>query len=451
MRDLNESPRPRVLVMLPDHLRDPVLSILGEISGTQKSIDSFEEVDPTEWDAIVMMGRAGWAFESFAGQWHPTRTVPTNLKLVALMASGAQFEDVLTDEKDRAHHALQLVWGEGKRAFFPSPLDEELEEFVKRSLLPVVREREHQFGVKVVALTDEGERMGPPFETLLAGSNGLIYAARYQRAPGSSAWVIPSDVNDLRPWLGRIFKEWHAEDPATFFGAPEWIEDERWSTADERSKLAEIQREKSDFEARRAAHERELATLSEAYETLRASSAQHERLLLNGQGIELQNEVRDVLREIGFDVEDMDPTWHEREPREDYRIRDEDEPGWMVIGDATGTTKGVKGTKLMTTQRFVTKFVSENRTAPVPNFWLIANQFAERDPSQRPALLRGDELAVVKDEGNLVLDTVALFHLITAARSNPALKEPMRTMLRKASGTLSGEDALNWITANTTA
>lgn len=446
--DLNESPRPRILVMVPDGLRHAALSALEGRAGTVLVIDSLDEVQVSEWDAIVVSSRLGHNYNPPGRMTQYSRDVPLRLKALVLLAEFVTFTDFVADENRQVKYLIGNAYERGKMAVAARSLPDRLGELVRRDLAPAVAERGQQFGVMVS--TGSG---GTPddyggLQPFLIGPNSLVYAMSYERAPGAPVWLIPGDLSDLRPWFGLVFEDWHARDPDTFPGQPDWFDAPEWMTPDEREAEAAIGVEEQAFAAAAKEHEQRAEGLRKTMVALREASATSERLLISGQDSPLQDQVRDSLIELGFDVEDMDLVWEPKEPREDYRIRDVAAPGWMVIGDATGTTKGVKGTKLMTVERYVTKFVQENPGEPIPNFWVIANHFADRDPATRPAdLIRKDELGVVEDAENLVLDTVALFHLVMAVRKDPLIKEEVRGMLRSSVGQLTASGALDWIAA----
>ncbi len=435
--------------MLPGGDPEAAVSALEGLAGSTRVISSIDEVHASEWDAIVLSSHLGRRFFGGSGDGFTRRDAPVHLNAIVLLTGDGSFQDVLEDGSKTYIRALGPHFAKGRRATISDGLADELEFLVRQQLVPAVAARDEQHGLKT---TGSGPGLGGDEDTLqpfLIGPDDMVYAAKYERVPGSSVWVVPDDVPDIRPWFRLAFAEWHRLDPETYFGAPDWFDADKWFTPAETTKSAQIAAELDDFAAAQLAHEERLSALERDLAALRAATAENERLLIAGQNLDLQAQVRDALVELGFGVEDMDLQWDPREPREDFRIRDSADATWMVIGDATGTTKGVKGVKLMTTERFVTKYVADNPGQPIPNFWLIANHFAERDPDSRPAdLVRGDELGLVEASGSLVLDTVALFHMLMAARVTPTLKASIRGVLRSARGQFTAKAALDWIEAN---
>ncbi|MDF2993028.1 MAG: hypothetical protein K0S37_3542 [Microbacterium sp.] len=433
--------------MVTSSLEQRLLEAIDGFVGTVKVVSSLEEVHATEWDAVITSNPLGTT--DFYASWRALRYVPENLKVLAFMSRNADFSDAVIDSTKQNIHGIQSFVEQGKRAVVPDSLRDDWADAARQFLAPVVAERTEQFGVRPVNVTGKSD-IPARFVPLLLGPDDLTYAARYERTDRNPVWLLPEDVPELRPWIELVFADWHSLDPATFFGTPEWADDPRWMTPAERTALNEITAERSAFEEATRAHDLKMAALQASFQSKRDEGTANERLLLTGQHLELQAEVRDALRELGFEVEDMDQTWDPREPREDFRIRDASDPSWMVIGDATGTTKGVRAIKLMTTERFVSKYVQEHPGEDVPNFWLLANHFSERAPERRPRdLLRGDELALVESTGNLVLDTVALFHLLLATRDKKVGVDEVRALLRSAAGQFTSQMALDWIEETT--
>ena len=117
--------------------------------------------------------------------------------------------------------------------------------------------------------------------------------------------------------------------------------------------------------------------------------------LLSTQDEPLQRAVFEGLIDLGFDVQDMDLVWEERQHREDYRITDPDVPGWLVIGDATGVATGAKGSKIATVIGYVTKYAIEEKPDSPPSVWVLVNHLIDRDPDTRGDIYRADDLNVL--------------------------------------------------------
>lgn len=452
--DLNEQPRPRVLVDIDDDvLRDAVLQALEGLAGTARHFSDRSFINQKEWDAVIST-RPPSDFHNHPFGREYTRSYEAHLQVFTLLNPVRRFADYAVDEEGSVVYGVETVHVIGTSAHIDPGLDDEISALARTQLLPMTRRRDEQPGVQVVnpGIPTTAPSTTAGFSPIMTGPAPLVYAATYHRTPTTTAWAVPHDVADLHPWFVAAFRSWHKQDPAVFPSAPDWFEDRAWYSVEESALAEKIEQEKQLFTAAQQAHDAKVRRLEEELMGLRALSASGERQLLIGQGDPLQAEVLRALLELGFEVEDMDEVWDARERREDYRIRDSDDPAWLVIADATGTTKGVKGAKLMAVQRFVTKWVAENPGHPIPGYWVIANHFAEQDPaSRRPDLIRSDELSAAIQEDGVVVDTVALYHLLRAVRQNPELRQGAREQLRHASGQYTSTDAIAWITAQSSA
>jgi hypothetical protein len=171
-------------------------------------------------------------------------------------------------------------------------------------------------------------------------------------------------------------------------------------------------------------------------------AARYERALLTAQDEELAQAVARALRELGFQVRDMDEEWEPGKRREDYRITDPDEAAWIAVGEAKGFTKGMKETGLVSLGRWVAMFAADEKRLPSAQ-WYIANHYLRQDPEVRPDPLatRSDVLRTFTQSDGLVIDTRALYALLRAVQDDPTLAQPIRQRLREARGVLRASDA----------
>ncbi len=432
--------------MVPEGSRAATVAALENFAKTIRVIESIGEVEPSEWDLIVTSARVGHRIATPGYPARLYRNVPLHLAAIVLLAQDVDFSDIVTDADGKLVHRIDKDYALGIKAVPAVSIPSGFEDLAKEQLAATVAKRKSQFGVKIAGAASGEPGTYEGIRPYLWGPNSLVYAMEYERAPGSPVWLLPEDLANYRPWFAAIFADLHRRDPATYDGDPEWIDAPEWMTPIELEKLAALNAERDALEESQRRHAERVARLNQDLEELRSQTIGGERVLLSGQGFPLQAQVLSALSELGFEVEDMDKVWEPKEPREDYRIRDAAAPDWMVIGDATGTAKGVKGAKLMTVERYVTKYIKDEPEMPVPGFWLIANHFADREPGARPAdLIRGDELGLVEDADSLVLDTVALFRLLVVARERPEWKAEIRAHLRSAKGQFTQSDAERWI------
>jgi hypothetical protein len=448
---VNEREKPRVLVHVSH--RDSYQWVEQRV-GTCRFISQLADVDTDEWDVLVTDLPTSTYRRGQYGERTGVlqRAVPPNLFIFRVLNlaynetlldfSVAGGEDgpktVLDWATDVPGHQLRRI----------ENLPEGLQDLVKTSLVPAAETRSHQQGVvRLETLTERasGLKMFRPF---LIGPQDIALAASYERLDGGHVWIIPQDVLHPEEWFDFALSEWHSAKPEVFPGDGIWQSSREWMTNSERTihdQLATLDEEFAEsqrrFEARRLILVEDLTAARELGNSGR-------RMLLTGQDVPLQNAVLSALLELGFQVEDMDLTWPERERREDFRIRDSDDPGWLVLADATGVQRGAKGSKLQAIGNFVRKYLVDERPSAEPGQWLLVNRLLDRDPNVRGDVFRDDEVRAFAEGRGLAFDTAALFVLVEAVSADAEQAGPLRSWLRGLTGQLSVDTARDWLAAN---
>jgi len=447
---VNERDKPRVLIWV-DSQAD--YEWVESRAGSFKYIYRLNEVDFDEWDVLVTN------FQTNQYQTAPDgigryrqRIVPPNLYVFRVLDPGVGvMPDALLDFGQNHGERVpntEIEWSRqipGNQVRRVDNLPEALQDLVQVALVQAVQEREFQHGIRIPDSSDRLDAAYSNFRPFLVGPQGLILACSYTRHDGASVWIVPEDVMDLGAWFDLALSEWHAVKPEVFPGTGVWQTSSEWMTIAERKVFDDISVIDRQFSEAATKYENSRAELERVLEEQRLVGNTGRRRLLTAQSEDLQVAVRDALIDLGFDVEDMDPKWAERERREDFRIKDPDDLEWLVIGDSTGVAKGAKASKFTTLAVYVTKFMLEERPETAPGQWLLVNRFFDRDPNSRGDVLRDDDLMVVAEAGGLAFDTSALFVLVEACSSNPDLSKSVRAWLRGLTGQLSLEMAREWV------
>lgn len=444
---VNERPPPRVLVYYADFSID--FSWVSSRAETFRMIESLDDEDLAEWDLLVTdLDLVESSRSDFFGHTG-SLTVPDNLNTFRVQdteLSHDRLVDIAHRENDRKITGT-VRWKTlvpGRRSRRVNELPEALQDLVQGSLLPAIEKRDFQEGI----LPCSDEDLLPTitqFRPFLVGPGDLAYGASYRRMGGSRHWVIPSDAGDLGEWLDCAISEWHLEAPHIYPSAGAWQTSAEWMTAAELDAQSQLEATQSELQARiaeldvlRAASEASLVSLRKAGDVGR-------RRLVTAKDFELQDEVLSTLGRLGFDVEDMDPKWKEREHREDFRIKDPAQSDWFVLADATGSAKGAKMGKLMALQKHATKFViEESRSAP-PELWLFINHLLHRDPVTRGPLFTDSDAEAIEYADALAIDTTALFVLVRDYAETEEQRRAVRTWMRSQKGQLTLADATEWL------
>jgi len=254
-------------------------------------------------------------------------------------------------------------------------------------------------------------------------------------------WILPSFAEPV-PWVRVAMAEWHNRDPVRFPVNTAWASAADWQTPNERlasERIAQLDRERErtlrEIAARRDAEVRTLEQLSNAADS-------RERALLTTKGDDLKNVVAIALGDLGFDVQDMDAVWEEGNKREDLRVTDPSEPGWIALVEVRGYKRGAALNDLLRLGRFRKLYVMDaNRDADAS--WYIANQFIGADPLTREPILASNpqELEGFADDGGVAMDTRELLRLWFAVESGTMLAAEARAALRNARGRFTSLDA----------
>lgn len=459
---LNPKEPPRILVLVRDETVRERLQFLNSRPGTYKWVESLAEVDPEEWDAVITdialaenrtppTSSARPVFSMIApgyGKERNNRNFPDQMFVFALLRpGGATFSNVLDWIPDKAGNDRWLrmrtdIPGDIVRSS-SATMTEGMTDLVKTSLLPAAHARGTQFGVRL-DVPSEAHRY-PAITPFAFGPGDVILAGTYRRVDGASVWLVPVDVEDFAPWWDEALRDWHNLAPAKFPDMPSWSEDYEWLPYEEQVTVDRMRDARTEFERQAEEHEARMTNLAAQLDAAAASNESLRQLLV-GTGIPLQNAVSNVLRAFGYNVRDMDEVYPERQGREDYRITEQGHDDWLVIGDATGVTKGAKQEKLTNLANYVVAYYEEEGTRIHPRQWLLVNRQLEQMPTNRSSsIFRPDVRSPFEKARGLAIDTPALYVLYRANQAGTVTGQQIRDLLRDRAGELTTQQAMQWL------
>ncbi len=153
--------------------------------------------------------------------------------------------------------------------------------------------------------------------------------------------------------------------------------------------------------------------------------------LLVSTGDQFAIDAAQVLRFLGFEVEEIDNnlTAGERK-REDLRVWDKAN-NYFALGEAktTGKGRGAAEEFISKTQTHQNRYARENKQTPPPAL-LIVNYAIDLDPEQRAARFYQDEVkGRLEDNGITAINSVALFDLCQFVLNNQISKEQARQFI----------------------
>jgi hypothetical protein len=251
------------------------------------------------------------------------------------------------------------------------------------------------------------------------------------------AW-LPHPSFSRTHWVELICAKWATSDSQRFPGFGDWTQDPEWMVDDEAEVLLEINLLEQQKRSALAELDSRLDQLRERLTQARDQADSGRRRLLTAQGEHLVSQVANTLREIGFDVEDVDPSLPEGVPRrEDLRLRLDVNPhdDWVAIVEVRGYgSSGGKTYDLTRLERFARLYEKETGNPPAKQIYVINNSL-DLPPAQRPEPLASasEDVQVFAEAPGLIVSTLDLFRVVRDSSDTAALAEA-RDSIRNSVG-----------------
>lgn len=180
--------------------------------------------------------------------------------------------------------------------------------------------------------------------------------------------------------------------------------------------------------------DKQIGELTTELALAKASANKGRRRLITAQGEELVDEVAKALKDIGFNVIDVDQLVGEKGPkREDLRLRHLDKGGeeWNAIVEVRGYARSEgKTADLQRLARFADLYKKETGQAPDKRIYIVNGQLELLLPSQRqePLASSTEDLQIFSESDGILIWSIDLFRAIKATDPNdyPALLESIK-------------------------
>ncbi len=216
-------------------------------------------------------------------------------------------------------------------------------------------------------------------------------------------------------WIRAIVHRWSEEWPESFPGITDWDRDADWFTSDEASAHSALESHRETTEAILAERAVEANRLEAALNEAHDAAQQGVKRLLTAQDDVLVSAVADALRDLGFDVKQIDEELKPNQlKREDLRLRHRlQAANWEAIVEVRGYgSSGGKTADLGRLDRFAQMYHQEVGRFPAKRFYIV-NQRLELPPSLRGRPLPGatEDVEVFAQCPGLVVSTCDLFRL----------------------------------------
>ncbi|WP_155976653.1 hypothetical protein [Nocardia sp. 348MFTsu5.1] len=421
----DESDPPRIVVSFTaSEIDDGICDVVRQYAGAVHTHANVSGRGPSlrweSWDAVISFGDVPWLGAS-----------SDHLRLL-------QFGGTPTGgiRKENSTRSFSQVHTYGEEVEIPSSLDSQLKELVKSTILPRVRASAVPRGT--VRPFDWGSDTSET-TVLTQDLDGRWHSAIYNPDAGPAEIIyLPCfevDFEYVRLWLLYALERWSKLDPARFPPGPDWTSDERWMMRSEQNLARKIDEIADELAEATNRLEGQIADAKSELEKMQARVDEGERLILSGTGAPLVVAVAATLERLGFDVENRDLS-EGREKLEDLRVRTaNDSDGWIALAEIKGYSKGGSPTDLQKLGRFVERYILEAKEAPNAR-WYIVNQFKDRNPANRPQLLRGQDpdVDLLAEDGGLAIDTRDLFRLGRDVDGGSIAAPDARALLISATG-----------------
>jgi hypothetical protein len=401
----------------------PQADRIAALLATSQGINSISDVELTEWDVLVT--RRGCVNADGFGDLH-----------VIAFESNDQFGREFGRIQWQGTAPMQYSDVSRATEFEVAPgLAAEVDSLVTERLGPRASSEGNH---RVVCFGGNACKGSEPVRPFLVTRDGRIIAGTFRRSDRAECWCLPSyATEDAERWVSAALAVWGRQDVVRFPPREaDWQHKPEWRTPAERlladavnKVIDERNRVVAELNGREAARRADLAREVAATDAGR-------RLLLTAQREDLCEQAAATLEELGFEVERMDAVWELGAKREDLRVRNREQSGWIALAEVRGYSKGAKIADLARLNgRFRTLYQLEVGKLPSAT-WLIVNHFIEQDPAARELVLQSneDELDAFAQDGVLVIDSVRLFECWRAVEDHLITAEQARTALVTATG-----------------
>lgn len=321
-----------------------------------------------------------------------------------------------------------------KELYVPELDDPPLEDLVKQTLLPLIEDREHKFGLSFDG--DEAQRPDH-FSAFLETTEPVALAGRFKRDRHMKVecWVLPDGVRQPLEWVRVAVRRWQSIAPERFERLPGWERAHPWLTAEEQRLEDELAAHDQKRHELLGQLDAERAGLEHNRMDARQAAEAGPRRLLTAKSTELVAAVSDALTELGFGVVDVDAKRGPGDKLHDLEVTDPAEAGWTALVEVKGYRGSARVNDLLRFGRYRERFHDDHGRWP-DACWYVVNQHAGRDPSERPEVLHAnrDERATFAEDGGLAMDTAALFAVVRSVELGEVHRSEARQRLRATAG-----------------
>jgi hypothetical protein len=422
--------RPRAVLVIPEDAR----SVLAGVFPHEHVSGEREEIYAGDWDVCVTASESVGSLCSLLtvgfGVHDVYRCFPWD-QTISVPARGMRV-------------SVSAQVNPGRILYVPTGLHPDLDRLVHTDLVPGYESVERRMALWAGDPSSFGPTVGldlaPYVKPFLTTSDGGILAGRVRRHDTEGEgemWILPSWVKRPREWLKVAWAVWADEYEGRIPKPPEWQDSVTWFTPEELAIHRDVARVQSERDKMLASLDSEVRELTAKLAQASTRASKGMRRLLSSDGDDLADAVGQALRDLGFEVKDMDQHVEKGKHVEDFRVSEGD---WEALTEVKGYTRGARAGDLFKINRFVGWYEKEIGHPPDAQ-WFIVNALRMTEPGARqlPLATSPEDALLFAEAGGVIISTVDLFEVWRDVMTGRRDKDDVRQVMREATGRITIE------------
>jgi hypothetical protein len=241
---------------------------------------------------------------------------------------------------------------------------------------------------------------------------GALAIVTFSHTGHGLAWFPNGFSGDKVACVRAVLLHWSGRLGDVFPGIADWEKALQWATREEATVIEALSAHDGEAKAVLEGIKARRREIEEKLAAARDRGSAGARRILTAAGEPLVAAVAEVLRDLGFDVENMDAQLAPNAPRrEDLRLRTGGD--WEAIAEVKGyQTSGGKTADLQQVQNHARFYVATKKRQPAKLFYIVNQHYGVPPEMRRRALVGSDDdIAMFGEGGGLVISTLDLFRL----------------------------------------
>lgn len=434
MAIVNQKKRPRLLFIGFDREEfDPIA--VSNIAPTVDFRETYEleQVRQAEYDVIICQGLEERYANSLSRLCYVVIIGGDGFPSYQHKPAQNATQNVIVTNNSNTSYAKEMV--------VPDELAQDIKLLVAETLLPKLTDNNSNKIYSAHARTASGYKFFDLLKPIVADGDNNSLAAYYppEMVTKKEIWCLPEflDNSEIVKWIKVLIKRWGQVSPEILEDDLDWTKSDRWTTKNERTASEGIIDNIEQFDAQLKKHEDDLQQLKNSADYIKKSADVRRRVLLEGQGDALKDQVATVLSEFGFTVTDKDGTGKKGDLLEDLELSTQfDQTKWTAIVEVRGYKRGAAVSDLQRLHRMASRYEKANPSISLNARFYIVNHDFETLPDKRMPALRSnpEDVEVFSEDNGVVIDTLYLYSLWLDYNAGIISEDVARRLLISAQG-----------------